>query len=69
MSDEEFTVMTSPSHVRHCVDLLRQSLMCSADRTLEVKDDKGGVSGFGTVHHCYDYEELLYTVEKWQESP
>jgi len=58
---------TSPAHVRHCTDLIRQSLMCAADRTLEVKDDKGGVSGFGTVHKCYDYEELVNKVARWQQ--
>ncbi|KAF2707642.1 hypothetical protein K504DRAFT_383505, partial [Pleomassaria siparia CBS 279.74] len=66
VSDNDFPVHTSPSHVRHCTDLLRQSLMCNADRTLEVKDDMGGVSGFGTTHRCYDYRELVRIVEEWQ---
>jgi hypothetical protein len=59
-------MMTSPSHIRHCVDLLRQSLMCAADRTLEEKDERGGVSGFGTARQCVDYEKLVETVELWQ---
>ncbi|OCL07611.1 hypothetical protein AOQ84DRAFT_294758, partial [Glonium stellatum] len=67
ISDEDFPMMTSPSHVRHCVDLLRQSLMCNSDRTVEEKDDKGGVSGFGTTHQCYDYKQLVHLVEGWQE--
>jgi hypothetical protein len=28
----------SPAHMRHCIDLLRQSLMCHADTTIEVKE-------------------------------
>lgn len=59
-------MMTSPSHVRHCVDLLRQTLMCYSDRTIEQKDDTGGVSGFGVKHQCGDYEKLLELINKWQ---
>lgn len=59
-------MMTSPSHVRHCTDLLRQSLMCAGDQTLEVKDKTGGVAGFGTAHECVDYEQLVRQVEEWQ---
>ncbi|PVH96581.1 hypothetical protein DM02DRAFT_534913 [Periconia macrospinosa] len=68
ISDGEFPMHTSPSHIRHCTDLLRQSLMCAADRTIEVKDDQGGVSGFGTLHQCADYDDLLDTVGKWQHA-
>ncbi|KAI1092133.1 S-adenosyl-L-methionine-dependent methyltransferase [Rostrohypoxylon terebratum] len=40
----------SLSHIRHCIDLLRQSLMCNADLTIELKDEElGGVTGFGTI--------------------
>lgn len=66
MTADDFPMMSSPSHVRHCTDLLRQSLMCNSDRTLEERDDSGGVSGFGTVHECYDYRALVAAVEKWQ---
>ncbi|KAK4213822.1 hypothetical protein QBC37DRAFT_422416 [Rhypophila decipiens] len=60
-------MMISPSHVRHCIDLLRQNLMCNADLTVEVKDDKaGGVHGFGTQHQCVDWEELGGWVGEWE---
>lgn len=59
-------MMTSPSHIRHCVDFLRQSLMCAADQTLEEKDEKGGVGGFGTTRKCVDYKKLLETIDTWQ---
>lgn len=56
------------AHVRHCIDLLRQSLMCLADTTVEVKDDvRGGVRGFGVEHRCSDWEELGDLMGKWQQ--
>lgn len=56
------------AHVRHCIDLLRQSLMCLADTTVEVKDDaRGGVRGFGVEHQCGDWEELGVLVGAWQQ--
>ncbi|ATZ57876.1 hypothetical protein BCIN_15g03970 [Botrytis cinerea B05.10] len=55
--------MSSPSHIRHCIDLLRQSLMCSADTTLEVKEEHvNGVHGFGVLHKCSDWDVLLRTI-------
>ena len=55
-------------HITHCIELLRQSLMCRPDLTLEVKNKTlGGVTGFGTGHVCLDWEQLLDWVSK-QES-
>lgn len=55
-------------HIRHCIDLLRQSLMCNADLTIELKDEElGGVTGFGTVHKCIDWPELLEWVRPWED--
>ena len=49
----------SPAHIRHCIDLLRQSLMCCADTTVETKEEGSiGVKGFGTEHGCKDWEQL-----------
>lgn len=67
MEEEEFSFMSSPPHIRHCIDLLRQSLMCQPDTTIEVKDDKlGGVTGFGTRHQCWDWKQLIGWTSKWQ---
>lgn len=72
ISDEKLNIteiphMQSPPHVRHCVDLLRQALMCRPDLTIEEKDDDlGGVTGFGTVHSCYDWDRLVGWVKEWQ---
>jgi hypothetical protein len=68
LREKEIPMMSSPPHVRHCIDLLRQSLMCHADRTVEVKDDKGGVLGFGTKHECADWNELVEKIDSWQRA-
>ena len=60
-------MMTSPAHMRHCIDLIRQVLMCKPDLTVEVKDKKlGGVTGFGTTHECVDWGSLMGWVAKWE---
>ena len=61
-------MMASPPHIRHCIDLLRQTLMCRPDLTIEVKDEEiGGVKGFGTQHQCYDWEQLVQWTRSWQD--
>jgi hypothetical protein len=58
----------SPAHTRHCIDLLRQSLMCNADLTVELKDEYlGGVAGFGTSHRCIDWEGLLEWIKPYED--
>lgn len=67
LQDSELPMMISPAHVRHCVDLLRQSLMCMADVTVEVKDEAaGGVHGFGIKHQCTNWGQLVDWTAKWQ---
>ena len=62
-------MMSSPSHVRHCLDLLRQTLMCYADTTLELKDENSnGVRGFGTQHICRNWEQLVQWTSDAQEA-
>ncbi|KAK2607952.1 hypothetical protein N8I77_006591 [Diaporthe amygdali] len=67
LKDGDLPMMISPPHIRHCIDLLRQSLMCNADLTVEVKDDEaGGVHGFGTEHQCVDWDSLLSWTTEWE---
>lgn len=41
--------------------------MCQPDLTVEVKDDKrGGVTGFGTVHTCKDWDQLKAWMSTWE---
>lgn len=56
-------------HSAHCFDYLRQSIMCSADTTLEGVSEAG--PGWGGKHQCTDYEKLLEwanerTAVKWR---
>ena len=67
-SDSDLPMMISPPHVRYCIDLLRQSLMCAADTTVEIKDEAaGGVHGFGVEHRCANWDQLVGLTTKWQE--
>lgn len=52
--------ISSTRHFGHCVELLRQSLMCLADTTIETKNKvTKGVQGFGVQHQCRDWNQLL----------
>ena len=49
-------------HVLHCIEFLRQSVMCHADTTVETKDPLvKGVVGFGIAHPCRDWNQMV----KW----
>ena len=52
-------------HVRHCLDYLRQSLMCAADTNLETYNyEVDGVRGWG-VKRCRDYDGVVDFVNRW----
>ena len=58
--------MESEAHVRHCLDLLRHTLMCHADTTVEVVDRASrGVTGYGVEHQCRNFEQLKKWTEMW----
>ena len=41
--------------------------MCRPDTTVEVKDEeKGGVTGFGTEHVCWDWVGLVEWTGAWE---
>ncbi|KAF2753750.1 hypothetical protein EJ05DRAFT_514692 [Pseudovirgaria hyperparasitica] len=48
-------------HIRHCIDFLRQVVMCNADRTKEIY----GTDSFEAQHMCYDWDEVLESTEPW----
>jgi len=67
--DSSLPMMISPPHIRHCIDLLRQSLMCNADTTVEKKDEvAGGVHGFGVQHRCKHWYQLVDWTTKAQQN-
>ncbi|KAJ1706237.1 hypothetical protein NYO67_11591 [Aspergillus flavus] len=49
-------------HTKHCIDYLRQSIMCASDATLEGLADDGspvtGVDGWNNTHQCRDWDSL-----------
>ncbi|KIX93905.1 uncharacterized protein Z520_10242 [Fonsecaea multimorphosa CBS 102226] len=52
------------AHIVHCVDYLRQSVMCCGDTTLERGHEAGGifkppVDGWGNTHMCRDWDALF----------
>lgn len=54
----------APEHIEHCIEYLRQGVMCAADGTLEHGNlDTKVVDVEGVVHHCGDYDALV----KWSE--
>ncbi|KAF2107982.1 hypothetical protein BDV96DRAFT_588054 [Lophiotrema nucula] len=51
----------------HCIDLLRNALMCQPDLTLEVVNASlDGVTGFGTQHMCVNWKELVDWTSEWE---
>ena len=56
-----------PRHVRHCLDYLRQAIMCHADTNIEpVIPELGGAKGFGVGHRCRNYDELMGWIMQWE---
>lgn len=56
-----------PKHMTHCIELIRNVIMCKPDLTIEVKrEDIGGVTGFDTEHVCKEWNGLLEWTSKWE---
>lgn len=67
IADDLLPFMSSPPHIRHCIDLIRHSLMCRPDLTVEIKEEElGGVRGFGTEHQCQNWDELIAWISRWE---
>ncbi|RMZ41046.1 hypothetical protein CA14_001677 [Aspergillus flavus] len=51
------------NHLEHCLDYLRQSVMCSGDVTLEPPDEmpqknRSPLQGWGVTHACRSWEQI-----------
>lgn len=62
---------SADAHVRHCLEYIRQSLICAADTTIELtvkapEEGRVGVRGFGTQHVCRDFRQLVDWTSKWE---
>ncbi|KAE8149709.1 hypothetical protein BDV25DRAFT_140557 [Aspergillus avenaceus] len=58
-------VMTHTEHIGHCVDYLRQAIMCASDSSLELATELHtdgkvlkSVDGWNTTHQCRDWDSL-----------
>ncbi|KAI6093647.1 hypothetical protein F4821DRAFT_3110 [Hypoxylon rubiginosum] len=57
----------APRHIRHCIDYLRQSLMCHADTNLEAIDaDLGGTRGHGSSRKCRNFSQVTEWAVTWR---
>ena len=58
---------STPPHIGHCIELIRNTLTCRPDTTLELKDlQAGGVTGFDAEHLCVDWDQLVEWVSQWE---
>ncbi|KAJ8130700.1 hypothetical protein O1611_g2926 [Lasiodiplodia mahajangana] len=54
------------SHIRHCIDYIRQSIMCHADTNLEpVNFELGGVTGFNSTRRYRNMDKVKEWAERW----
>ncbi|KAG6108528.1 hypothetical protein E4U31_007661 [Claviceps sp. LM219 group G6] len=54
-------------HIDHCVEYLRQTLICHGDLTLErpsMQTYPQGATGWGEMHQCRDWDQLISVVKK-----
>jgi hypothetical protein len=53
-------------HTRHCLNLLRQTVLCASDTTLDPMNTEKGTDGLGIVHVCRDWQKVYDFVEENQ---
>ncbi|KAJ7707397.1 hypothetical protein B0H17DRAFT_1125209 [Mycena rosella] len=53
-------------HTRHCLNLLRQTVLCASDTTLDPLNSAKGTDGLGIVHVCRDWQKVYDFVEENQ---
>jgi hypothetical protein len=59
-------------HVDHCIETLRQTLMCHADVTpllvrLDPESPTGTRADFSAHHKCRDFERVMAFVDEWAD--
>jgi hypothetical protein len=60
--------MNGGEHVNHCIDYIRQGIMCSGDMAMEwPKEEKDGrriaVDGWGVPHECKSWDSISNYME------
>lgn len=51
-------------HTSHCVEYLRQAILCNADTSMEGETGVDGEVGWGQKHVCKDYDALMAFAEE-----
>ncbi|KAL2062558.1 hypothetical protein VTL71DRAFT_6824 [Oculimacula yallundae] len=51
-------------HVRHCIEYLRQIILCNADTTLEQTNAEGAFTAQDAVHQCRDWNLVKAFLEE-----
>jgi hypothetical protein len=46
-------------HRDHCLDYIRQAIMCHGDATFETINDQGVLDGMGGTHVCRDFDLMF----------
>ncbi|KAJ6474136.1 hypothetical protein C8R45DRAFT_835066, partial [Mycena sanguinolenta] len=54
------------AHTSHCLNYLRQSVLCASDITLETLNQGNATDGLGFVHVCRDWQKVYDFVEENQ---
>ena len=56
-------------HIQHCIDYLRQALMCAADTNLEDRNvTTGKTNGWGFARKCRNYWGVVAWAEQWRNN-
>lgn len=49
-------------HIAHCIDYIRQGILCAGDTTMEGKTEYG--EGQGSIHQCKDIDVIKEWVDE-----
>ncbi len=59
-------MLVDTAHMRHCIDYLRESLLCAADTNMEpLEMELKGVTGWGGPRKCRDIASVNAWTEQW----
>ena len=61
----DFEHEVDETHMLHCIEFLRQSVMCHADTTVQLEAEyHQGIMAFGVEYQCKNWWQLVDWVDK-----
>ena len=63
LDDPDDPISTIP-HLQHCLNYIRQMILCASDLTLEPVDIRHEASGIGMTHTCRNWRAVYDTVNR-----